>query len=217
MTQENPLFQEIDEDLERQKFEAMWKRYGALVIVGAVAIVVATAGYTMWENQRTTQEQKTTDALVTILQMPEGADLSKKVTALEDFAKGSHGATQATLARLHAAELTANDGDRKQAVGQYDAIAGDTSTKTEFRQLADLLAVQQQMDSGDPPALQKRLQPLLAENSPWRYSAMEETAFLALRGGERAKAKEIFNALARDTAAPASITERAADMARTIE
>ena len=53
MTQHNTLFQEIDEDLDRQKMEAMWKRYGSWVIIFALAIVIVTAGtvaYNSWKS-----------------------------------------------------------------------------------------------------------------------------------------------------------------------
>ena len=60
MTEQNPLFQEIDEDLERQRMEALWKRYGSLVIAGAIAVVIGTAGMTAWNSWKTEKQQKAT-------------------------------------------------------------------------------------------------------------------------------------------------------------
>jgi len=73
------------------------------------------------------------------------------------------------------------------------------------------------MDDGDPVVLQKRLQPLLADNAPWRYSAMEDEGFLALRAGDKAKAKQVFTELAQDAGVPPGIAARATDMARFID
>jgi len=215
MTHQN-IFQEIEEDLERQKLEKLWKRYGSWVIAAAVAVVLATGSVSAWHSWRAQQQQKTTAALVGILDSAP-SDTGKQVTALESFTQKNQGTTQAVFAQLHAAGLAAQQGDEKKAIALYDAIANDTKADPAFRQLADLLAVRAQMDSGDPVSLQKRLQPLLADNAPWRYAAMEDDAFLALRAGDRPKAKQIFAELAQDAGAPKSLAARAADMVRFLE
>jgi hypothetical protein len=210
---ENNIFQEIQEDLERQKLEALWKKFGPFIIAGAAAIILATAAHTAWHSWRNTQDQKSSGALIEILTGPQ-SDPAKEASELEDFAAKNQGETQAVFARLHAAALVAKSGDTKNAVILYDAIAGDNGIDSVFRQLADLLSVEVQMDSGDPVLLQKRLQPLLADNAPWRPAAMEYTGFLALRAGDKAKAKQMFTELAQDASAPAGLSARAGDMAR---
>ena len=195
--------------------EALWKRYGGWVIAAAVVVVLATATYTAYSSWRTGQNQKSTAALIDILADP-STDNGKQIEALENFAQKNHGETQAVFAQLHAAAIAAKNNDSQKAVSIYDAIAADNSADPAFRQLADLYAVQAQMDSGDPVALQKRLQPLLADNAPWRYAAMEDSAFLALRAGDKPKAKQLFTELSQDAGAPQGIGNRAADMARFI-
>jgi hypothetical protein len=215
MTNHN-LLQEIDEDLERQKLEALWKRYGAWVIAAAVVVVLATAGYTAWHAWHVQQEQKATAALIGILSAS-STDTGKQITALQSFAQKNRGRAPALFAQLQAAGIAAKAGDEKQAVSLYDAVANDSGADPAFRQLADLMAVQAQMDDGDPVVLQKRLQPLLADNAPWRYSAMEDEGFLALRAGDKAKAKQVFTELAQDAGVPPGIAARATDMARFID
>ncbi len=212
----NPIFQEIDEDLERQRMEALWKRYGGWIIGAAVLVILTTASYTAWNSWNTNEEQKATAALIDILAKPP-TDTNQEIAALQTFAEKNHGDTQAIFAQLHAAELADKNGDVKQAVVIYDSVAGNTKADPAFRQLADLLAVQAQMDAGDPLVLQKRLQPLLADNAPWRYSAMEFDAFLALKAGDKPKAKQLFTELAQDASAPQSIVSRATDMARYLD
>jgi hypothetical protein len=212
----NPIFQEIDEDLERQRMEALWKKYGGWIIAAAAIVVLGTASYTAWGSWRTGQDQKATSALIDILAKPP-AESDKEIAALQSFAAQNHGDTQGTFAQLHAASLAAKNNDPKKAVEIYDAIAGDTKADPAFRQLADLFSVQAQMDTGDPVSLQKRLQPLLADNAPWRFSAMEMDAFLALRAGDKAKAKQLFTELSQDASAPQSIVARATDMARFLD
>ena len=209
----NNIFQEVEEDLERQKLEALWRRYGPLVVVAAAAIIIATAATTAWHSWRDGQQQKATDQLIEILSAP-NADPHKEIEALEHFAGGKPGETQATFGRLQAAAVAAKAGDQAKAVALYDVIAADQAADPAFRQLADLLAVQVQMDKGDPVTLQKRLQPLLADNAPWRVTAMEYEAFLALRADDKAKARQLFGELSQDADAPSSLRARASDMLR---
>jgi len=213
---DNPIFQEIDEDLERQKMEALWKRYGIWIIIAAVLLVAATGGYTFWQSWRAGEQQKQTSALMDVLS-DKAAASDKQITALQDIAAKDRGDVQGAMATLHAAALAAKDGDSKQAIALYDGMAGDDKIDSAFRQLADLLSVQAQMDDGDPVVLQKRLQPLLADNAPWRYTAMEDDAFLALRAGDKSRAKQIFTELAQDASAPQDINGRASDMLRFID
>lgn len=209
----NNIFQEIEEDLERQKMEALWKRYSGLVIAGALAVVIGTGGITAWRSWNVERNQHATGALINIVRSA-GSDEAKEIETLEAFAQKNHGDTQATFAQLHAAALAVRNGNKDKAIQIYNAVAGDHKADSAFRQLADLLAVQTQIDTGNPPELEKRLQPLLAENAPWRFTAMEYDGYLALRTGDNAKAKQIFTELSQDNSAPHSLGARAADMLR---
>ena len=60
--------------------------------------------------------------------------------------------------------------------------------------------------------LEKRLEPLMADSSPWRFSARELTGLLAKRSGDTAKAKKLFSGLAEDRIAPQGIRNRAREM-----
>jgi hypothetical protein len=209
---ESNLLQEIEEDLQRQRFEALWKRYGKHVIGLVLLIVLTTAAVTGYRSWRTRTEQSASTGLLAILDAND-PDKTKEIAALEDFAREHPSANQAIIARLHAASLAFKDGKKDKALALYDAIANDASIEPAFRQLADLYAVQAQLDTGDPAALQARLQPLLTD-SPYRYSAKEFSALLALRAGDKAKAKQFYQELLQESDVPKSITERAQDMLR---
>ena len=212
MTEHN-IFDEIKEDMERQKWEALWKNYGNYVLFLAVAIVLATAGFTVYHSWRTEKNQNTTAALMEIMKGSDN-DRTKQIAALEAFAEKNHGDTQAAFAELHAADFTALSGNKEKAVQIYDTVAGDRSVDLAFRQLADLLSIQLQMDTAPAAVLEKRLQPLLAENAPWRFTAMEFEGYLAYQSGDKEKAKQVFTELAQNASAPQTLAARANDMLR---
>lgn len=212
MTEHN-IFKEIEEDLERQKLEDLWKRYGAYVLALALAIVIGTACYVAWNSWRTEKKQEASTALIRILG-DKSEDNVKRVEMLKAFADQHDGMVQGTLAQLHAATLEVAAGNKDKAIQIYDEIAKDSDARMPFRQLGDLMSVQLQLDSGDPAALLKRLEPLTEEKAPWRYSAMEYQGYLALRSGDKAAAQKIFTQLAQNQDVPQTLSARAADAAR---
>lgn len=214
MTEHN-LFDEVQSDLERQRLEALWKQYGLWVIIAALGIVLATASSTAYRSWKTTHDQRITAELLAANKM--GMDEAKGIDQLEKFARGNPDTNFASLALLHAAALAGDQGDKAKAAALYDKVAADQKADPALRQLGDLLSVQAQLDSGDPAALSARLQPLTAEGQAWRYSAMEEQAYLALRAKDTAKARQIFTDLSQDARAPKSIASRATDILRSLD
>ena len=135
------------------------------------------------------------------------------IALLESFAKNEASTDQAVLARFHAAAIATKDGKSDQALALYEDLAADTQLEPLFHDLAIVLAVQSQLDKGDPSVLTTRLEPLLAE-SPWRVTAKDYSAHLALKVGDRAKAKQLFTDVTQDDRASPSQKQRANDVLR---
>ena len=214
MTEDN-LFAEVQEDLERQKLEALWKKFGPFIVAAALAIVVATASTTSYRSWKAEREQDLTARLLEASK-PDAAS-ADKIAALQKFADENQGVTQTDLALLQAGSLAAEQGDKAKAAGLFDRVANDGNADPAFRQLGALLSVQTQLDNGDPVALAARLAPLTEEKAAWRYSALETQAYLALRTGDKAKARQIFTDLSQDARTPHSISTRATDILRSLD
>jgi len=205
------LFREIEEDLQRDRYKKLWDKYGNLVIAAAVVLVAATAGWQGWKAYRLRQEEALGQRYETAVQL---AHAGKTVEAEASFAKLAADANAGynALSRLQEAALLAKAGKREEAIAVYDKLAQDGAVERPYRDLATLLAVLAASDSGDPAALIKRLEPLGAAGSPWRYSALELTAALATRMGDKARAEQLYSQLSDDAAAPSGVRARAAEM-----
>ncbi|CAO3420213.1 tetratricopeptide repeat protein [Azospirillum argentinense] len=205
------IFREVDEDLRRDRMERVFKRYGGIMLAAALAVVAATGGTVAWRNWQQSQKQNETTALAAALsQASQGPD--KGVEALAAFA-GKADPGMAALAQLNAAALLAREGKTAEAVAVYDKLSGTAGASAVYRELAALLSVMHQLESGDPAQLQARLQPLTADANPWRFSAREMSAVLAARAGDKERARTLFQQLADDSQAPAGVRSRAADLA----
>ena len=205
------IFREVEEEIRQERYAKLWAKYGKYVIAAAVAVVLATAGTVAWrdyqQKERAAESERYAAGMMMIAEnkLPQAADA---FAALAKEAGGDYGA----LARLEEAGLRAQAGDQAGAERAYDELAGDSSAKRSLRDLAVLLAVMHDLDKVDPAEGRARLKPLLADDNPWRFSARELTALLALRVGDTVAAKEAYKTVADDQNAPPALRARATEM-----
>lgn len=205
------IFREVDEELRRENLEKLWKKYGKAILALAAVVVLGVAGYQAWKTYDLKRRQELSDKFAAALvQAKDGdtADALKALAQMSDASGGSYGG----LAAFEQARLLAETGDTAGAIGLWDQLAKDTSLGDGFRDVATLLSVMHQVDKGDAAALRARLEPLAAEDKPFRGTALELTAALALRTGNRAEARKIYTKIADDLTLPLSIKQRATQM-----
>jgi hypothetical protein len=217
------IFREVEEDLRRDRLEQIWKRYGVLLVAAAAAILIATVGYELYRNWQQNQAEERTAKLLAAQQIarqdagkPEDVQAKARTEAadaLGAFASQAGTSGQAVLARFYEAGLRARQGDKDAAVRIYTGIAAQSGVEPALRDLATLLAVLHQVDTGDPAQLQSQLAALTGDASPWRFTARELSAALALRAGDREKARGLYAQLADDPATPSGLRTRAAELA----
>ena len=205
------IFREVDEDVRAQEYLRLWKTYGKYVIAGMIAIVVGTGGSVAWRNYQTTKLRAEGEKYGAAMAEFQAGKYDEAAKALDQIAKEG-GKGYAVIAQLQQAESLSKAGKTDEAIKVYDAIAADSSYGKVYRDLASLSSVMQQMDTGNPEKLLGRLDSLNTEENPWRYSAQELLAALALRTNDTQTAQNLFKALANDPATPSGIRGRAQEM-----
>jgi hypothetical protein len=214
MTDPN-LFQEIDDALERQKIEQFWKSYGSLFLAIALTIIVGTAGYNFWQNHRTEHNQAAVAGLLNVTAVP-NTDAGKQIDALTGFAGKFDGDAAGALAQIRAGGLAAKAGNAERAVTIYNSVADNKNYVPELRQLAALYAVRAQFDTAPAEELDKKLETLQADGAPWKFTAMEYRAYLALHAGDKTKAKDLLSQLSQNAEVPPTLAARATDTLRVL-
>lgn len=209
--EQDSLLIEIEDDLRHDQYTKLWKRYGSLVIGAALLLVVGVAGFKFWQNHQAQARLEQGRAFAAAQDLSKQGQAEAARLALGDFAAQAKPG-YALLARLQEAAILARKGDAAGAAALYRRIAADGSVDQAYRDLATLLGVSQEMDTAAPADLTARLAPLTVDTSPWRYSARELTALLALASGDKAKARGLFEALSKDAQVPSGVGARAADM-----
>jgi hypothetical protein len=204
------IFDEVEEDLRAERARKLAQRWGGLAVAVAVAVLAATGGWQAW---RWNEARQAAQAAETYLALHRGAERegANLANAANGFAALGREAPTGyrTLAKLRAAALKAETGDLPAALALWNEVASDTGADQLYRDLATLLGVSHAIETGDPAQLGARLAPLAAEGNPWRASAREAQALLAIRRGANEEARRILEALVTDQNAPQGVRERA--------
>jgi len=205
------IFKEVDEGLRRDNLEKLWKKYGFQFIGMAVAVVLAVAGWQGWQAYDLDQRGKLSDRYGAALDLAQGGDTAAGLDAMIDMSEASDSG-YAGLAAFEEARLRVESGDTAGAIALWDRIAGESGLGPGFKEAATLFSVLHQIDNGDPSALRARLEPLAADSQPFRSTARELLAVIALGDGDTASARAFYTQISDDREAPAGLRQRAAQM-----
>lgn len=208
------IFREVDEEVRKERFEKLWKKYGVHVIALAVVIVVAVAGYEGWKAWQSEQRREASNQYTAAWKLTVDGKTDEAVAAMGEMADPSSEG-YGLLAAFEEARLLAADGKTNEAVARWQAIA-DSGAPLALSHAARLLAVQHQLDGGDPAKLSAELQPLVESDAPYRPLALEMLALVALQQGDTAAAREHLQEVADDLVAPAGARTRATQLLATI-
>jgi hypothetical protein len=199
------IFDEIDEDLKRDRTQALWTRYGKYVIAAAAAVVLgvgASQGFSAW-----TRSQAETAA--NLYQQSLAAD--DAVAALEQNI-GSLTDGYALLGRFQIAAGMAEAGDADGAEAGYLVIAEDSSVSALYRDAALLLSAMNAPDTRPASELKARIAPLADGAGPWKAMALELSAALDLKEGNTDAALSKLEMIVELAEVSAELRQRAAQL-----
>lgn len=203
------LFREIEEELKKDRAVQLWAKYGRYVIAVAVAIVLAVGAYQLWSQWDLSRREARSESFVEATELAE----PDREAALAQLAElGAPDGGYGTLATFERARLLAEDGDNAAAIAIWDELAAADAAGQSFQSLATVLSVMHQIDDGDPTALGARLDPLTRVGNGFRPVALELSAVLALRRGERSRARDLYTMIVDDLSAPSGLRARATQM-----
>ena len=205
------IFREVDEDIRRERYAKLWKAYGRYVIGAALALVIGVAATIGWREYTRAQREADGAQFAAALDLAREGRSTEAAAAFAQVAEDA-GRGYAALAQLQAAGNLAISGDVDAAVAAYDRLAADRSADRILRDLSALLAEIHSFDRTDSADLIQRLDPLLANDNPWRYSARELRALVAYKSGSLEEARDGFAALVDDPNAPQGVRSRSAEL-----
>jgi hypothetical protein len=205
------IFQEVEEDVRRERYEQLWKKYGNYIIGAAAFIVIAVAGWQAWTAYDTGQRQLVSDEYEAAQKLAASGKAAEAEAQFAELSKTGY-TGYATLSKFNLVAAYLAQGKRDPAVAMLRELteASDDSVSAAARlRLAWLEA-----DARPRPEIEGILGPLTAADNPWRHAAAEVLAYSELRGGSRIQAEADYLTLSQQPEAAPSLRQRAAAIAQ---
>lgn len=203
------IFQEVEEDLRRERLKRVWDRYGIFVILGAVLVVVVTAGWRGLDAWNTSKARNNGDAFSAVLQATDANPGPTSAAELVDFAGGAP-AGYAMLARFRAATDYARTGEAAEAVTLLTDLSRDSSIPALYRDLATVRLGQTLLDENDPTGAAQTVAALAEDsNNAFTNAAQEVMGLAAYAQSDRVAAERWFTTLSEGAGVPQDMAQRA--------
>ncbi|HPF78346.1 MAG TPA: tetratricopeptide repeat protein [Alphaproteobacteria bacterium] len=193
------IFREVDEALQQEKIEKIWKEYRSTIIAAVAILIVSTAATTAYKSWNAGRNAEETARLIQAMESDKPAEAIKDVIG---DTRNSH----ESLAMMSNAGMLLDQGKTAEAAAIYKRVADNKSTPRDFRDLARLLYTQH----ADKPDIDI-LKPVLAnEKSPWVWHARLQAAVIAgEQNNDTAQALEYLKPFDSVTTIPLSLKQRA--------
>jgi hypothetical protein len=201
------LFDEVDEEVRRERLKKLWDKYSALIIALAFLIVAGVGG---WRGYQYLEAKKAAEAGETFdkaVELAEQGKHSEAEAAFTDLA-GKAPSGYRILAKFRAAAEAAAR-EPQAGAKMFDEIAADRSVAADFQDLAKIRAAGLLVDSTTYQNMVQRLEPLTSAGSTYRHAARELLALSAWRANDATAARQWLDQIALDGETPPSVRARA--------
>jgi hypothetical protein len=200
------IFREVEEDVRRERYEQLWKKYGDYVIAGAAVVVIAVAGFQLWRVYDQRQRANASVEFMNAEQLLEAGQTSAAQSAFAHLEKNAPGG-YASLAKFQEANAMLQAGNTADAVIIFKQIA--TGKDDILGPAARIHAGWALVDTAPKSEIQSLVGPLTDRTNPWHGMAHDILAFADYRAGATQAAIGEYQNLSIDTDAPAPLRARA--------
>ena len=203
------VFDEVEEELRREKYQAALRRWGPWVGGVAVAIVVGVAGYQFWDYHSTASAEASAEQYLSASRLFDDGDLPGADAAFAEMA-GAGPAGYATLSLMRRGEIAVTQNRLEDAARLFEQAA-ERAPEPFTRDLARYKAALAQFDALSYDDLRVRLTPLTEGDALFGALARELMAAAAVRDERWDDARSAYELLSISLDAPPGLARRAAE------
>jgi hypothetical protein len=201
------VFNEVDEELRRDKAQELFTRYRPLMVAVTLAIILGVSGYKGWEWYSAKQQAAAAETFAAASALLAAGDFVAAEKAFTEFTANAPKG-YAALATMELAAIKAQTGQAVEAATLYTKAASEFNDPL-YHDLASLKAVMVVVDSLSLAGMDAKLALLTGPGRPFRFTARELLAAKAFEEGDLARARDDYSYLALALDAPAGARTRA--------
>jgi len=210
--QQDGFLREVDEALREQELLTAIKRYGRLVAIAIVVVLIGVAAWLWWQHSRKTALGERGEQLTLALDQVEAARLDAARGQLAPLAASGPEGSRAAAQLMQGAVLS-EQGKAADAAKAFAAVAANAEAPQPYRDLAVIREVAAGFETLAADQVVSRLKPLAVPGKPFFGSAGELLGMAYLKQGRNDLAGPLFASIARDKTAPETLRRRARQMA----
>lgn len=205
----NEFARELQEDLNREKTQAFWHKYGIFIIAIVMVSIISAVGYIIWQNNTRDEQIILTGQLIAIGEEFQKSNFADTETKAQALIKEAPDTAQAALAAYRAAAANVQMENYAGALNDFIVVIDHNDASPELRSLATLGARQIVQIHG----VKSERDFVLASGSPFYVLQQEMDAWQYAKAGNKAEAALLFNSISESADALPSQRQRAQDMA----
>ena len=198
--------QEVDESLRQDQALALVKRYGPWLLAAFAVFVVGLLGFQAWQREQLKAARAQSDAYAAAIELAGAGNFDEAKAAFDEMA-GEGPRVYRVMAQVQSAAILEVQGDLEGALAGFDAAA-EAASDPVMRDTIRLRAAYIAAETQDFPALQTRLEPLIASESRISYLARELLAVEAWEAGDTDLARDTLQNLALAFDTPQAMRQR---------
>ena len=185
------IFQEIDNELRRDRLSRFWDQNGLVIIVASVALVLVVAVSVIFSSWRASQNEASSERYEQLLEHLDGASIDEKISALETFIREEDRGYK-VLSQMRLAALMAEIGDYETAARMFEEVAVNGQLPLAVRDYAILQSGAALVSVVAPADIEVRLSKILQNQHGMRGQAREILALSYLLADQPLQARDIL-------------------------
>jgi hypothetical protein len=212
------LFEEIDAEVKAENVKKFFQRYGNIIAIALLAVVLGTAGFNMFGTWLNSQREKETAVLISLMDRNPGAftdeELKQVLETLVQLGKKGHSEGVRFASAITEISILMKKDQKDAALLRMAELSKTGDFSPMYREYIQIQSIRLRADSEDSQKLLAELGPMVKEDSPWYFSAAQLTAMLEAKTGNTEQAIKRLQVIIDAPEAPLVAREEAGQLLR---
>ena len=203
------VFQEVEEDIRKEKYRTIWLRYRYYLISTVLVIIIAIAINAFLRHQNFKEVNARSEKFFDAISIS-NSDSEQAIKLLSEFSitEASHSEYNIVLSLFIEAAIKREKKNFSDALDSYSQIIALENIDNFYIDYANLCAAETLISSGDIDSAKIILENLIKEGSVLLLIAKEYLGYLEINQGNFDKSKILFQEIAEDAAASQEMKNR---------
>jgi len=210
------VFQEVNEDIRKDRIKSIWKRYRIFFILFLLFVIGAVCFNSFWTQYKLKKLEERSEKY--FFAMDEATiNAQKGIDALKIFSDEENDSSyHVLLANLKEAAISRSKNDLHNALNIYENILKNNIDQA-YKDFVQIQSAEVLMELGNLEEAKTLLSDVSNTNTTFASIAKEYIGYMAMKEGDLIKARNIFEELTKSVTTPITIKNRVKEILATLK